>query len=259
MLVQDDGVILADPRHSDFNFKTLEETGVADLTTLLEQTSGNMTVRINGVPYIANAHTIASLNWKIVGLVETSEIETEFRSILKLIVLIGLVILADASSDILMETSGIIQNIAAQTNLLSMNAGIEAAHAGEAGKGFAVVAGEIRKLAEESSSHGKTISNMLKDLKEKIERVSDSASVIEKHFDSISELVEKTKAMEHTIMDAMNEQNKGNEKILHTIDVINEVTHQVKDISHEMLTGSNLISDEMKKLARLSDNIAGTR
>ena len=64
--------------------------------------------------------------------------------------------------------------------------------------------------------------------------------------------------MEHTIMDAMNEQNKGNEKILHTIDVINEVTHQVKDISHEMLTGSNLISDEMKKLARLSDNIAGS-
>lgn len=157
-----------------------------------------------------------------------------------------------------METSGIIQNIAAQTNLLSMNAGIEAAHAGEAGKGFAVVAGEIRKLAEESSSHGKTISNMLKDLKEKIERVSGSAIMIEKHFDSISELVEKTKTMEHTIMDAMSEQNEGNQKILRTIDIINEVTNQVSNISHEMLMGSNLVSDEMKKLAKMSDNIAGS-
>lgn len=82
--------------------------------------------------------------------------------------------------------------------------------------------------------------------------------MIEKHFDSISELVEKTKTMEHTIMDAMSEQNEGNQKILRTIDVINEVTHQVKDISHEMLTGSNLVSDEMKKLAKMSDNIAGS-
>ena len=49
---------------------------------------------------------------------------------------------------------------------------------------------------------------MLKDLKEKIERVSGSAIMIEKHFDSISELVEKTKTMEHTIMDAMSEQNE---------------------------------------------------
>lgn len=164
----------------------------------------------------------------------------------------------DESSDILMETSGIIQNIAAQTNLLSMNAGIEAAHAGEAGKGFAVVAGEIRKLAEESSNHGKNISSTLKDLKEKIERVNASAATIANHFDSISNMVEKTKTMEHTIMDAMEDQNEGNKKILQTIDIINNVTHEVQNISHEMLMGSNIVSEEMGKLANMTDNIASS-
>ena len=162
----------------------------------------------------------------------------------------------DESSVVLLETTTVIQNIAAQTNLLAMNAAIEAAHAGEAGKGFAVVAGEIRKLAEESSAHGKNITDILQGLKIKIEQVTASAESIETQFDTIFALVEKTKNQEQVIMHAMQEQKNGSAYIVQAMEKIGTITHEVQKVSQEMLTGNTAVSDEMKILAAMSDTIA---
>ena len=136
-----------------------------------------------------------------------------------------------------------------------MNAAIEAAHAGESGKGFAVVADKIRKLVEESDSHGKHITQILRELKDKIKRVNDSALAAANQFDSIFALVENTKEQEHMIMDSMREQNAGSEKIVKAMEQIDGMAWNVKDSSHQMLTGSALVSDEMARLSAMSDSI----
>ena len=155
----------------------------------------------------------------------------------------------------LMEASNVIQHIASQTNLLAMNAAIEAAHAGEAGKGFAVVADEIRKLAEESSAQGKTITSTLKNLSGEIELLAESARSVEGKFNSIFTLAENVKEMSNSIMEAMSEQENGSKEVLTAIRNINTVTQEVKQGSSEMLKGGEGIAQEMSKLDELTRTI----
>ena len=132
-------------------------------------------------------------------------------------------------SQSLLEVSSLIQGIASQTNLLAMNAAIEAAHAGSFGKGFAVVADEVRKLAETSSTQTKNITIMLKKITTSIQEITNYSKNVVETFGLIESEIDVVGSHESTILNAMKEQTEGSKQIFEAIAALNTITQEVQE------------------------------
>ncbi|MBN1241538.1 MAG: HAMP domain-containing protein [Spirochaetales bacterium] len=161
----------------------------------------------------------------------------------------------ERSSVAVREIIGSISKIAAQTNLLAMNAAIEAAHAGEAGAGFAVVAGEVRNLAENASRSAKEIVGLIKEMNARIERGAELSDRAAEAFGKIREGVGQTSELVRTIAASMAEQRTGAEEILASSSSLIEATQDIKERAEAQRAGSKDIERAMLRMVDSSNRI----
>lgn len=198
---------------------------------------------------IANINSINSIlehNAESVGLLDgaTRKGMTGIENVAELVSKI------EENSNGLSEMSSVIQKIASQTNLLAMNAAIEAAHAGDSGRGFAVVADEIRKLAENSGSEARKISDVLKNVKQLIDATFKDTGDVQKEFSEVVQLSGTVVEQEQTVRRAISEQNEGGKQLLQAVGSMRELTQTVKERTEKLLTDTNAIKESILELGK---------
>ena len=146
------------------------------------------------------------------------------------------------------EAAVLVTEIADRTNLLAMNAAIEAAHAGESGKGFAVVADEIRRLAEQSTAQAQDISAGLDRVAAAIGSVSGAATSAVGSFAAILERAAKMGASLRQIGDAMAEQRSVGTQMMDQLSKLRGISGEIARGSEEMAAGNSAILSQMGRL-----------
>lgn len=173
------------------------------------------------------------------------------------------------ASQAVQEIIGVIKRLASQTNLLSMNAAIEAAHAGTYGQGFAVVANEVRSLASSSSASAKDIQSHIKLMAQKIDFGVSSIQAAGDAFAEISRGIENTSNLVQTISQAMEEQRIGASETMKSTESVVEAIHQIQELSrqqreyaenaaesiNQVVTSFSDISLSLKENTANSDNL----
>jgi methyl-accepting chemotaxis protein len=234
---------------------TLEESVVTQ-TSSMSQGSAAVEQMVGNISSIGSVTEKMTAQFKTVG--EASEegrrIQNESRQRISEIV---------EQSQALQAANKIIATIAAQTNLLAMNAAIEAAHAGESGRGFSVVADEIRKLAVNSSDESRKISAELKQIVTTIDKIVRDSEASGSAFAEVSNRIGETEKLVFEVDHAIREQKTGASQVMDSLRVMNETNAQVSENSRKMAQGNeemlreiNTLHDHAKEISSRMEEVS---
>ena len=216
------------------NMIETQSSGVVEASAAVEEMIGNISSVNNSVGYMAQSFDALIQNTEA-GIQRQNDVNQRIHNI-------------EEQSKALQTANKTISDIAGQTNLLAMNAAIEAAHAGEAGKGFSVVADEIRKLSETSSAQSKTIREELLKIEGSINDVVSASQASTDMFVEVSNSITQTQQLVLQIKGAMEEQQEGSKQIGDALKLMNDNTSEVRAASHEMAEGNKSILVEIDQL-----------
>ena len=223
------------------NMIETQSSGVVEASAAVEEMIVNISSVNNSVGYMAQSFDALIQNTEA-GIQRQNDVNQRIRNI-------------EEQSKALQTANKTISDIAGQTNLLAMNAAIEAAHAGEAGKGFSVVADEIRKLSETSSAQSKTIREELLKIEGSINDVVSASQASTDMFVEVSNSITQTQQLVLQIKGAMEEQQEGSKQIGDALKLMNDNTSEVRAASHEMAEGNKSILTEIDQLRNTTGEI----
>ena len=212
--------------------------GVSQASSAIEQMMGNISSVDKSVDAMAISFEDLFENTNI-GIKKQELVSQKIKEIEK-------------QSENLQSANTVIATIAGQTNLLAINAAIEAAHAGESGKGFSVVADEIKKLSESSTQESNKINEQLREITNSITSVVQASIESMEAFSKVSTLINSTNDMVMSIKRAMNEQNAGSKQIFDSLYTMNNNTSQVREASKKMSEENQSVLAEIKNLQEVT-------
>ena len=153
------------------------------------------------------------------------------------------------------EVVDLIEQIADKTNILAMNAAIEAAHAGEAGKGFSVVAEEVRKLAEASAEGSKDISTFVSGIIGQIKNTKEASLATGEAFNDIDRTIHQVNKEVSIISESLNDIAQKSSGVMNNILMLKDISEMIDLSSKEVATRSERISEDMKVVDGISSNV----
>ena len=218
-----------------------QSSGVTQASAAVEEMLGNIVSVTRSTEHMVESFTDLERNTNA-GITKQNSVNEQIQRI-------------QEQSRALMEANKTISKIASETNLLAMNASIEAAHAGSAGRGFSVVADEIHVLSETSSKQSKKIRDELQSIQESIEDVVMSSAEAKQSFQAVTSKIHETDQLVQQIKAAMEESEIGTRQITDALKMMNDSTSEVRSASGTMSAGNKAILDQVQNLQFATNEI----